>query len=59
MPWIWSDELAKVLLRTGLATPEQVVSLVDQPRAVAVSGTDPLEILAALADDEPPQRRVA
>lgn len=59
MPWIWSDELANVLVRAGLATREQVVSLIDQPRAVAVSGVDALEALAALADEEPPQRRVA
>lgn len=60
MPWIWSDELAHALVRAGLADQQQVDSLIHQPHAVAVEGSDPLEALAAFGDDdEGDQRRVA
>lgn len=61
MPWIWSDDLANTLVRAGLADRDQVSRLLHRPRAVVVDAQDPLQSLAALADDdeETDQRRVA
>ncbi len=57
MRWIWSDDLAAALVRAGLAEQQQVIGLIRQPRAVAIDGSDPLEALAALADDDEPAKR--
>lgn len=60
MPFVWTDELARLLLSAGIASPEQVEGWLRRPVGLAVpDGVDPVEVghrLLALPNPEDRER---
>ncbi|MGH7510930.1 MAG: hypothetical protein ACRDXD_07945 [Acidimicrobiia bacterium] len=53
MPWIWTDDLARLLLEAGLAREQEVAALLAHPYALAVRAEqEPLEVGRGLLPTE-------
>lgn len=53
VPWIWTDELARLLLEAGLAEEQEVAALLAHPYALAVqTEQEALEVARALLATE-------
>ncbi len=49
MPWMWTDELARLLLELGAADPRDLAAWLERPFAVAVPpGADPRQVAGDL-----------
>jgi hypothetical protein len=47
MPWMWSDDLARLLIERGEASARQLQDWLDRPTALA-SESDPVEVARSL-----------
>jgi hypothetical protein len=53
VPWIWTDELARLLLEAGLAREQEVAALLAHPYALAVlTEQEALEVARGLLPGE-------
>ncbi len=59
VPWIWSDDLARALVRAEILDPKQAKEMLERPTAVSISPDELLAQLADADDEDADQHRAA